>query len=221
VPGAFIVFEGPEGSGKTTQVRRLAQALEKRGFPVVATREPGGTPLGDEVRTLLLGMTDYAILPETEVLLLAAARAQHVHDVIIPALRRADIVLCDRYVDSTLAYQVAGHGVDPDAVAHIQRFATGGVLPDLRILLDLPVEVGLARRLGDPDAVNRIDRAGAAFHQRVREAYLRLADSDPEGWTVIDAGQAPDVVAQSVLRAFTRRHGHEKAAAVPSLDHSQ
>lgn len=214
MPGAFIVFEGPEGSGKTTQVHRLASALRAGGFPVVVTREPGGTELGDEVRGLLLRTSDYAILPETEVLLLAAARAQHVHDVIAPARRRGDTVLCDRYVDSTYAYQVGGRELALPAVQQIQEFATAGVMPDLRILLDLPVEVGLERRLGDPDAVNRLDRAGEAFHHRVREAYLRLAREDSSGWVVIDAQPEPEIVARAVHRAVATLLG--SAEVVPA-----
>lgn len=163
--------------------------------------------LGNQVRTLLLSLTDYAILPETEMLLLAAARAQHVHDVIAPSLGRGNVVLCDRYVDSTYAYQVAGRGLEIEPVEGIQEYATGGLEPDLRILLDIPVEVGLRRRHAEPSEVNRIDLADVAFHQRVRDAYLRAAQNNPEGWAIIDAGREPDAVAHAILRACDRHLG--------------
>lgn len=205
--GTFIVFEGPEGGGKSSQLHRLAAELRSGDIPVLTTREPGGTALGDQVRTLLLNMGGYAILPETEVLLLAAARAQHVHDVIAPALGQGQIVLCDRYVDSTYAYQVAGRGLAPEPVRRIQEYATGGLEPDLRLLLDVPVEVGLQRRHAEPSSVNRIDRADFGFHQRVREAYLRAATSAPDRWVVIDAAQAPDAVTGAILKACHERLG--------------
>ena len=198
--GRFIVFEGPEGGGKSLQVRTLAARLRAAGHDVVETREPGGTRIGDGLRTLLLGLGDgdYAILPETEVLMLAAARAQHVREVIEPALARGAWVLCDRFVDSTYAYQGGGHGIDVGQLRPIQQYATGGLEPGLRILLDLPVEVGLARRHADPASVNRIDLAAIDFHQRVRATYRQLAQNTPAGWLVIDAEQAPDVIAEQI-----------------------
>jgi dTMP kinase len=194
VTGRFIVFEGPEGGGKTLQIGRLAARLEHDGHDVVRTREPGGTRLGNAIREILLGQGDYAILPETEVLLLAAARAQHVREVIRPALDRGAWVLCDRYVDSTLAYQGGGSGIERARLQPIQDFATGGLWPDLRILLDVPVDIGLQRRHADPASVNRIDLADLAFHERVRAAYLSLAAASPADWVVVDARDAPDVV---------------------------
>ncbi len=198
--GRFIVFEGPEGGGKSLQVRTLAGRLRDTGLDVVETREPGGTRIGDGLRALLLGLgdDDYAILPETEVLMLAAARAQHVREVIVPALTRGAWVLCDRFVDSTYAYQGGGHGIDMNQLRPIQHYATGGLEPDQRILLDLPVEVGLARRHADPETVNRIDLAAIDFHQRVRATYRQLANAAPAEWLVIDAEQAPDVVAEQI-----------------------
>lgn len=198
VTGRFISFEGPEGGGKSVQVKRLAQRLHEAGIEVVVTREPGGTPLGDQVRTILLGLGDYAILPKTEVLLLAAGRAQHVHEVIQPALHRGAWVICDRFVDSTYAYQGGGSELDLESLMAIQAYATEGLEPDLRILLDLPVETGLARRHAEPDSVNRIDLASLEFHQRVRAMYLHLARTTPEAWGIVNAEQSMDAVSADV-----------------------
>jgi len=214
--GTFIAFEGPEGGGKSTQLQRLAAELRSRHIPVIETREPGGTALGDQVRSLLLGLGDYAILPETEVLLLAGSRAQLVHDVIAPALNQDIVVLCDRYVDSTYAYQVAGHGLELEAVRRIQEYATGGLEPNLRLLLDLPVECGLLRRHADPTSLNRIDLAGIHFHQRVRDAYLVAARNDPGSWAVIDAEQEPDAVAAAILRVCGERLDHLQVLESPA-----
>jgi dTMP kinase len=199
--GRFIVFEGPEGAGKSTQIHRLATWLQARGHRVVETREPGGTPVGDAIRGVLLGAGDYAMLPQTEAFLLSASRAQHVHDVIRPALVRGAIVLCDRFADSSLAYQGAGRGMDLGDLRCLERIAVGDLAPDARVLLDLPVDIGLARRHRDAESVNRIDRAGLAFHQRVRGGYLDLVAADPEAWVVIDAAQTPDAVFADICRA--------------------
>ncbi len=171
----------------------------------MTTREPGGTRVGNEIRSILLGSGDYAILPETEVLLLAAARAQHVREVIAPALACGAMVLCDRYVDSTYAYQGGGSGLDLESLRTIQAFATDGLEPDLRILLDLPVEVGLGRRHADPSSVNRIDMASVAYHQRVREAYLALATANPQHWVIVDAEGAPDTVEMTIWSQLQRK----------------
>ncbi len=196
--GTFIAFEGPEGGGKTVQIQRLDRRLREEGREVVVTREPGGTRVGDEIRTILLGLGDYAILPETEVLLLAAGRAQHVREVIEPALARGAWVLCDRYVDSTYAYQGGGRELDLDPIREIQAYATGGLEPDVRVLLDLPVEAGLARRHADPDSVNRIDLDSLAFHKRVRSMYQRLAGQQPNRWVVVDAMEPVESVERSI-----------------------
>ncbi len=198
--GHFIVFEGPEGGGKTLQSGRLAERLRQDGRDVVETREPGGTALGDELRSVLLKQGGYTIVPEAEVLLLAAARAQHVREVIRPALGRGAWVVCDRFVDSTYAYQGGGSGLDSGSIRPIQAFATGGLEPDIRILLDLPVSVGLQRRYADVASVNRIDLAGTAYHQRVRDRYLALAAESPDGWLVIDAQGAPEFVQSTIWR---------------------
>lgn len=196
----FIAFEGPEGGGKSLQVGRLVGRLRDEGLDVVSTREPGGTKVGTAIREVLLGLGDYAILPETEVLLLAAARAQHVREVIRPALESGAVVVCDRFVDSTYAYQGGGSGLEFESLQALQLFATAGLEPELRFLLDLPVEVGLRRRHADAASVNRIDLADVAYHQRVRDAYLALASAAPTRWVVIDAGAAPDIVHENIWR---------------------
>lgn len=201
VRGHFIVFEGPEGAGKSTQIQRLAEILREAGRDVIVTREPGGTPVGDAIRGVLLGSGDYAMLPETEALLLSAARAQHVHDIIRPGLARGAVVLCDRFADSSLAYQGGGRGMAESDLRCLEQIAVGGTAPDVRILLDLPVEEGLARRHRDADSVNRIDRADVAFHRRVRERYLQLAEMNPSAWVVIDASRARDAVLEDIRRA--------------------
>ncbi len=203
--GWFIVFEGPEGGGKTTQITRLATYLREAGREVIVTREPGGTAVGDAVRDVLLGRDDYAMLAETEAFLLSAARAQHVHDVIRPALARGCVVLCDRYADSTMAYQGGGGGASREDLACLEGIATRGVAPDLRILLDLPVEIGLARRHQDEATVNRIDRATRAFHERVRAAFLTLARAEPESWIIIDASRSVDQVCEDVIQAVQKQ----------------
>jgi dTMP kinase len=212
VSGIFIVFEGPEGSGKTTQARRLATRVSAQGRDVVLTREPGGTPIGEQVRTILLDQTNCAMLPETEALLYSAARAQHVGDVIRPALERGAVVICDRFADSTLAYQGGGRGLSMDDLRAIQRLATGGLTPTLRILVDLPVEVGLRRRFGVEDEVNRLDVAGIEFHRRVRSAYLEMAALD-QSWIVIDGDDSVDVVEERIVQTVARKTGLALAAS--------
>ena len=216
--GYFIVLEGSEGTGKTTQARLLARRIEALGKPVLLTREPGGTALGEQIRHILLATDRYAILPETEVLLYAAARAQHVREVLLPALNAGMNVVCDRYVDSTLAYQGGGQGLPFGPLLSVQEFATGGLVPDLRILLDLPVEVGLARRLAGLDAVNHLDLAGVAFHERVRNSYFNLIASSPDSWAVVDGDGSPDVVANrlaEVVGARLRRLPRYQSQDVP------
>ena len=203
--GRFIVFEGPEGAGKSVQANRLAALLRAEGRTVVQTREPGGTAIGDEIRSVLLKPRDGEVMPETEVLLLAAGRAQHVRERILPALARGEDVICDRYVDSTLAYQGGGRGLPRETLLPIQTYATGGLTPDLRILLDLPVEEGLRRRFADPESVNRIDQDDLAFHRRVRAAYLDLVAADPAGWAVIDASRSIEAVGADVVASVRDR----------------
>ena len=185
--GRFITLEGPEGSGKTTAARHLATWLEKHGVRVVLTREPGGTALGDEIREILLhhrGLAD-DLDPRADALLFAAQRAQHVARLIRPTLEQGGWVICARYAESSLAYQGAAYGNDPDEMRGLQRFATGGLVPDLTILLDVPVEVGLARKRRE--AWNRFeDTEGVAFFEKVRAAYLAMAAEDPGRIRVID-----------------------------------
>jgi dTMP kinase len=207
VEGIFIVFEGPEGSGKSTQARLLANRLKSGDRDVVLTREPGGTPIAEQVRTILLDQANCAMLPETETLLYSAARAQHVGDVIRPALERGAVVICDRFADSTLAYQGGGRGLSIDDLRTIQRFATGGLTPTLRILVDVRVEVGLRRRFGVETDVNRLDVAGVEFHERVRAAYVKMAAENQATWAVVDGEGTVDEVEERIVQAVTRNTG--------------
>lgn len=186
--GCFITFEGGEGSGKTTQIRLLAAWLTERGHDVLMTREPGGTRIGDAIRALLLDPAYTEMRPETEILLFSAARAQIVGQVIRPHLARGGIVLCDRFADSTLAYQGYGRQLDLETLRQITSFATGNLVPDLTICLDLPVEVGLQRkRGGDRAEWTRMEQEQIAFHERVRRGFLALAAAEPQRWLVLDA----------------------------------
>ncbi len=208
----FVVFEGPEGSGKTTQVRAAAAALAARGVPVMATREPGGTRIGERLRAVLLGAENGAMLPRTEALVLFAARAQHVQEVIAPALARGRVVLCDRFAAATYAYQGYGRGLPLAELRRVQAFAAapetgaGPLEPALILLFDLPPEVGLRRRVAAGE-VNRLDEAGLDFHRRVRAGYLALAAAEPARWVVIDAARPVDAVAAEVQRVLAGRLG--------------
>jgi dTMP kinase len=203
----FIVFEGPDGSGKTMQMARLARHLRDLGENVVETREPGGTPLGNEIRSLLLNHHGVAISGFAELFLLAAARTQNVTDVIDPAIAAGSIVLCDRFVDSTYAYQGGGRGIPMPILETVQDIATGGRMPDISVLLDVPVEIGLQRRFAGTDEVNRLDLADLDFHQRVRQAYLDRAGQSDSSWIVVDAVPSVESVAQDVqLRVMERIH---------------
>jgi dTMP kinase len=192
-PGRLIAFEGVEGAGKSTQLELLRGELEGRGREVVVTREPGGTPAGERVRAVVLD-PKVELSPRAEALLFAAARAELVERVIRPALERGAVVLCDRYLDSSLAYQGGARGLGRGPVEEVNRFATGGLLPDLVVLLDVDPADGLRRRPGDRD---RIEAQDLAFHKRVREAFRELAAADPDRFAVVD-GAAPvaEVAAQ-------------------------
>ncbi len=189
----LITLEGPEGSGKSTQLRLLQEHLTQQGVRVLATREPGGTRIGEQVRAVLHDVGNAAMRPETEVLLYSAARAQLVAEVIRPALAAGTVVLCDRYVESTLAYQGYGRGLDLATLRQITGFATGGLQSDLVVYLDLPVEVGLERkRLAheqEQGEFTRMDQQELAFYERVRAGYLAMAAQEPGRWCVLDAQQ--------------------------------
>ncbi len=205
VPGSlFVTFEGPEGGGKSTQIRLLADWLRAAGRMVMTTREPGGTRIGDAIRGVLLDPGHVEMRPEAEILLFSAARAQLVGEVIRPHLARGGVVLCDRFADSTLAYQGYGRELDLDALRQITGFATGWLTPDLTFCLDLPVVDGLRRKQGgDLAEWNRMEREELAFHERVRAGYLALAAAEPERWCVVDARQGVEAVQAAIRGRLT------------------
>ncbi len=197
----FVTLEGIEGCGKSTQARALAAAL---GGDVLLTQEPGGTPLGRSIRELLLHGS--AMAPPAEALLYFADRAQHVADVVMPALAAGRLVVCDRYVDSTYAYQGYGRGVPLEMLRHAWTLATGGLLPNLTIFIDVPVEVGLAR-VGRRGAHDRLEGEQRAFHERVRNGYLTLAALQPERWLSVDGMLPESELSASIKSAVERRLG--------------
>jgi dTMP kinase len=201
--GPFITLEGPDGSGKSSLLPRLGDLLRARGLDVVTTREPGSTPLGERIRAILLD-TEPRIdhTGRADALLFAAARIQHVDEVIRPAIARGAVVLCDRYADSSMAYQGAGSQIPMAEMRALQAFATGGLWPDLTILLDLPVEAGLARKR---DEVTRFEAYhDVAYHERVRAAFLAFAAEEPERYATVDATQPPDAVVEAAVGALAR-----------------
>ena len=209
--GRFITVEGPDGSGKTTAARHLAEWLEARGIATVLTREPGGTPLGDEIRRLVLHLRDVSddLDPRADALLFAAGRAQHVARLIRPSLERGAWVVSARFSDSSLAYQGAAYGIDAGEMRRLQAFATGGLVPDLTLLVDVPVEIGLARTRRR-DEWNRFeDTEEAAFFERVRAAYLELATAEPGRFRVIDGSgsvAATDAAIRQEVEPLLRVH---------------
>ncbi|MER2267115.1 dTMP kinase [Methylobacterium oxalidis] len=215
-PGLFITFEGGEGAGKSTQLARLARTLREGGRTVVTTREPGGTERAEEIRAALLSGIAKPYGPFAEALLFAAARIDHVDRLIRPALRAGEIVLCDRFADSTRAYQGAAGGVDPGTLRALERAAVGGTRPDLTLILDLPPESGLARARAraaeagaGADAPDRFEAEALAFHARLRAGFLSIAEAEPARCAVIDAGAGPDAV-EAAIRAVV-------AARLPGL----
>lgn len=200
----FITLEGPDGSGKSTQARLLADYLRTRSPELLYTREPGGTLIGNQVRQVLMDLENTSMHPHTEILLFSASRAQIVHEVIRPHLEDDGLVVCDRFYDSTLAYQGYGHGLDLTALRQITEFATGGLKPDLTLLVDLPVEEGLRRREGG-GSWNRLDAYDLEFHRRVRHGYHMLMAEEPQRWVVINALQEVDQVQHDIRQAVEAR----------------
>lgn len=192
--GKFITFEGGEGSGKSYQSKALYRKLDKLAIPSVLTHEPGGTILGEKLAQLLKYSRDTGISPLTELLMFNTSRSQLVNEVINPELQAGKVVICDRFTDSTIAYQHYGRGLNLKLVNTINDAATGGLKPDLTFLLDVPVEVGLGRK-GNNNKPDRFETEKAAFHQKVREGYLRMATNDPKRWVVIDSRQAREKIA--------------------------
>ena len=207
--GVFITLEGPDGSGKTSQIPLLAEYLKDEGYQVVTTREPGGTQISDQIKDVLKSMQNKAMHPRTEILLFCSARAQLVEEVIRPSLLEGKIVISDRYADSTLAYQGYGHGYDLALLRSLLNFATGDLWPDLTLYLDLDAEEGLNRRRSGGDQWDRLDDYALAFHQRVRMGYREMVAASPQRWKMIDACQTPSQV-QSDLRqtvaAYLEKH---------------
>ena len=196
-PGLFITFEGVEGCGKSTQVERLRQRLTTMGYKVIATREPGGTPIAEAIRAILLDPQHAAMCPTAELLLYEAARAQHVAEKILPALQAGAIVLCDRFSDSTTAYQGAGRGLSPEDVAPLHAIATAGLNPDKTILVDVPAEVGLARVMKTKTR-DRIELEAIEFHTKVRDGFLAIAKAEPNRVAIVDGTQPLELVSTAV-----------------------
>ncbi|MFO1189190.1 MAG: dTMP kinase [Alphaproteobacteria bacterium] len=209
--GRFITFEGGEGSGKSTQIKLLAEALGRRGLDLIVTREPGGTPAGERIRDILLGREHPKLDPMTEALLHFAARREHLVQVIWPALDRGTWVLCDRFADSTLAYQGHGLGLDEQAIHHLYRLAVGAFVPDHTIILDLPVASGLDRARKRNGTGDRYEDRDVAFHERLRQAYLGLARAEPARCAVIDASGPIARVHAAIMASVDRKFGHGQA----------
>ena len=202
----FVTFEGSDGSGKTTQIHLLTQHLRTAGHTVLTTREPGGTRIGDGIRQLLLDLAHTEMNARAETLLFNAARAQIVAEVIRPALAAANIVLCDRFADSTLAYQGYGHRQDIAELARLIEYATGGLRPDLTIYLDIPPEDGIRRNRGRAGGDwNRLDAQELSFYQRVANGYRQLIAQQPQRWTVIDASRSRDQIHLDIVRALQQK----------------
>jgi len=197
VSGLFITLEGPEGAGKSTNREYLAARLREQGVDVVMTREPGGTPLAERIRELLLAPSEERMAVDTELLLMFAARAQHLAEVIRPALARGAVVLCDRFTDATYAYQGGGRGLPVERIAILENFVQGELRPDLTLVFDLPVEVGLARAAAR-GRLDRFEQEGQAFFEAVRQAYLQRAGQQPQRYRLLDAAQPLSAVQQAI-----------------------
>lgn len=201
----FITLEGPDGSGKSSQIAPLAEFIRQQGYRVVTTFEPGGTEISIQIRAVLMNLKNKSMHPRTETLLFCAARAQHVEQFIRPHLSQGDIVICDRFTDSTLAYQGYGHGHNLKELRRLLDFTTGGLTPDLTLLLDIDAEMGLKRRLIGGGEWNRLDDYELSLHQQVRQGYLEMARQQPERWIVIDGRPTPEVVQQELCKAVLPR----------------
>jgi dTMP kinase len=199
VTGVFITLEGGDGSGKTTQIELLKSWLEERGHTVVVTREPGGTDLGNELRDIILHRKGF-IAPRAEALLYAADRAHHIHTLVAPALERGDVVVQDRYLDSSVAYQGAGRVLDPTEVRDVSLWATENLMPHLTILLDVPADVAKQRQDSDERAYDRLEAEAEDFHQRVRESYQRLADAEPERFVILDGTDSIEAIHHQITQ---------------------
>jgi dTMP kinase len=210
----FITFEGGEGSGKSVQARALHRRLTRLNIPVVLLHEPGGTQLGSRIARSLQWAREVDISPLSELLLFNASRAQLVDEVIRPELASGKVVICDRYTDSTVVYQGYGRGLDMEVVREINEIATGGLVPDLTVLLDMPVEGGFARK--GVSVRDRFEQEGISFHQRVRDGYLRLAEAEPERWLVVDAGQSRKRIAGIIWERVNRLLGDTGGVVINS-----
>lgn len=202
----FITLEGPEGSGKTTAVKSAVIELQKMGYEVVQTREPGGTPISEQIRNVILDKANTTMDSRTEALLYAASRRQHLVEKIWPAIKEGKIVICDRYLDSSLAYQGGARALGVDEVLAVNTFATEGTWPDLTLLFDLDPKIGLARINANSNReVNRLDLEKLEFHNKVRDTFLQLAKRYPERYVVIDASKSPEEVKEATLQAILAR----------------
>jgi dTMP kinase len=207
--GRFVTFEGGEGAGKSTQIARLRARLEKLGHPVLVTREPGGSPLAEEIRSFILNGHAKPLGPFAEALMFAAARIDHLDKTIKPALKKGTTVLCDRFADSTRAYQGSSGAISSEAIDDLERVALAGTKPDLTLILDLPAEVGLARagerQARKGESMDRFEDEGLSFHQKLRQAYLAIAEAAPQRCAVIDADQPADDVEAAIWAALCKR----------------
>ena len=202
----FITLEGPEGSGKTTAVEAAVKKLQEMGYEIVRTREPGGTPISEQIRNVILDKSNTSMDGRTEALLYAASRRQHLVEKVWPAIKEGKIVICDRYLDSSLAYQGGARGLGIDEILNINLFATENTWPDLTLLFDIKPEIGLARISANADReVNRLDLEKIDFHNKVRESFLLLAKRYPERYVIIDASQDRETVAKDTMEAILSR----------------
>ena len=202
----FITFEGGEGSGKSTAIKTLTKKLEAEGYEIVLTREPGGTPIAEQIREVILNKKNVEMDPITEALLYAASRRQHIQEKIIPALKEGKLVLCDRFLDSSLAYQGGARGLGIDKIYALNQYATEGLLPDITVFFDLKPEIGLARIEANANReVNRLDVEKMYFHEKVHSAFMELAKRFPERYLIVDASKSPAEVAEETYKAIAKK----------------